>query len=98
MKRRKVVAFFILLLIFASVLTLFQIMKFGGLLGFVGFNGDSTSTGDSNVNGNVFGYFLLIFVFILFAGLIVRFIQFRNEISYDRNRHARRKLIPIELE
>ena len=92
------VAFFIALLVFTAVLMILQLARFGGLLGNVSLNGSGSSDSNSqNQNSAIFGFCLLVFVFVLVAGLLVKFMQVRNNRHISNGEYSRRKLIPLEL-
>lgn len=99
MKRRKVIRFFVLLLIFTLALVVIELVRFGGLNGIVKINQSSNSNNYTpTIDFTLVGFFLFVFIFILIAGLIIRFLQNyhdRNGVNNSGNRH--RKLIPIDL-
>lgn len=93
------ISFFILLLIFTLALAIIELVRFGGFDGIVKINQDSGSNYYApSIDFTLVGFFLFIFIFILIAGLIIKFLQNYHDRSGSDNRsHKYRRLIPIDF-
>ena len=105
MKKRKVISFFVLLLLFASVLTIIEIYKYGKIIGFVSLSDDSTSPPNgasifNNKNTYYFVFSTLAFVFILV--FVARYLHRYSEKAYENDFHSesnrKRRMIDVKLD
>ena len=100
MRKRRVIGFFVLLLIFALVLAIIELVRFGGFNGIVQINQSNDSNDYApSIDFTLVGFFLFVFIFILIAGLIIKFLQnYHDRRGSDNGGYRHRKLIPIDLD
>ena len=93
------ISFFVLLLIFALALTIIELVSFGSLRDIVTLNqSNDLLTDKPNIDFTIVGFFLFIFIFILIAGLIIKFLQnYHEKNSNHASEKTHRKLIPIDF-
>lgn len=104
MKKRKVIGFFVVLLVLAAVLSLVEVVRYGALVGFISLGSSNDSVGYSTNNAashDILIFGLYVFAFILLVGVIFTYLDKYNE----RTRHDpeqveipfKRKVIRLDL-
>ena len=105
MIKSKVIIFFVLLLLFAGVLTIIEINKYGSLTGFVSFNNDPGNLSGNNgslINKNIFYFALLTIAFAFVLFFIAKYLHRYSEKNFGSSSYygdyKRRRLIDLNLE
>lgn len=94
--------FFVLLLMFAAVLTMIEIASYGRLVGFVSINSANSSVPTSS-NQDILIFGIYAFLFILVFAFMLDFMKKYHERIIAKNHHAeekpfRRKMIHFDAD
>ncbi len=103
MKKKKVISFFLVLLLFAFALTFIEVLAYGKAVGFFGFQVGSASANNLDITNNkqdLFFFGLYVLLFILLSAFVFDYlVKYRNKTERENHTEVpfKKKVIKLDL-